>query len=330
MLNAGKTDEALNFFLSQSQDAIKSSHMESVNIFQDTTRYDRYIEKGEDFEKFYVTTGFEELDELIGGWDRQEEVATIVARTGVGKTWCLLKTAIAAASAGLDVGIFSGEMSADSVGYRIDTLISHISNGSIVHGNMSVKDEYSHFMRNLPTMFKGSIRVLTPDMIDGKAGVTALRGFIKKYNLEMLCIDQHSLLEDDRNARNPVDAASNISKDLKKLQVTEKIPIIAVSQQNRTQLDSGKVDSMQIAAADRIGQDSSVILFITSENDVMTLHLVKARNSLSGKRLSYSCDINRGVFQYIPEETNALDGAGSEELRKEFEYYENDEEGEVF
>ena len=33
----------------------------------------------------------------------------------------------------------------------------------------------------------------------------------------MLCIDQHSLLEDDRNARNPVEKASNISKDLKNL-----------------------------------------------------------------------------------------------------------------
>ena len=41
-------------------------------------------------------------------------------------------------------------------------------------------------------------------------------------------MDQHSLLEDDKKGRTPVDRAANISKDLKNLQVMKKIPIIAV------------------------------------------------------------------------------------------------------
>ena len=54
-------------------------------------------------------------------------------------------------------------------------------------------------------------------MINGPAGVSALRAFIEKEKLDILFVDQHSLLEDDRKAKNPVDKAANISRDLKNL-----------------------------------------------------------------------------------------------------------------
>ena len=51
-----------------------------------------------------------------------------------GKTWIGLKFAMAAALAGERVGIYSGEMSERKVGYRFDTLVSHISNYAITRG----------------------------------------------------------------------------------------------------------------------------------------------------------------------------------------------------
>jgi len=108
-------------------------------------------------------------------------------------------------------------------------------------------------------MYKGTIKVLTPANINGPVGVTALRAFIEKEHLDMLCIDQHSLLDDDRKAKNPVEKAANISKDLKNLQVLKRIPIISVCQQNRSSTEEG-VDTTHIAQSDRIGQDSTVVL----------------------------------------------------------------------
>ena len=59
-------------------------------MISDRTRYDAYIEKTKDLGAYYVTTGFPEIDNLLGGgWDRKEELATIIARPGVGK--CLQK-----------------------------------------------------------------------------------------------------------------------------------------------------------------------------------------------------------------------------------------------
>ena len=175
----------------------------------------------------------------------------------------------------------------------------------------------------LPNRYQGCLKVLTPQMIDGPAGVSALRAFIEKESLDMLCIDQHSLLEDDRHGRSPVEKASNISRDLKNLQVLKKIPIIAVSQQNRESTDNG-VNTQHIAQSDRIAQDSTIIIFFEQKDGIMTMHLVKSRDSANMKNISYACDLDKGLWQYIPEDGNALSGAGSEELKKEF--YEDEEE----
>lgn len=316
----GKTDEAVNLYINAANSIVKAKHIDSIDILQDTSRYDAYVERSQDFNKYYVSTGFKELDQIIGGWDREEELATIAARTNQGKTWILLKVAAEAAQQGLKVGIYSGEMSARKIGYRIDTLISHISNRSLTKGNTDVQNEYKRYIDSLPTRFTGQLKVLTPDDIGGPAGVTALRAFIEKEDLDMLCIDQHSLLEDDRHSKNPVDRAANISRDLKNLQVIKNIPIISVSQQNRSSTENG-VGTEHIAQSDRIAQDSTIIIFFeqNKEEHTMTLNLVKSRDSENMKQLTYAIDLDKGIFQYIPEEHNALEGAGCAQLVDDYE-----------
>lgn len=319
LLMEGKTDEAMAIYTSASQDMSKSVHMDSADLLDGSTRFDGYVAKSNDFGQFYIKTGFKELDELIGGWDRKEELATIVARPGVGKSWTLLKCAIAALEQGLRVGIYSGEMSETKVGYRFDTLVSHISNSSIIHGNSCVQAEYKRHIDSLTDKYKGCLKVITPAMINGPAGVTALRAFIEKEELDILCIDQHSLLEDDRRARNPVERASNISRDLKHLQVMKKIPIIAVSQQNRNSTEDGGASTAHIAQSDRISQDSTVIIFLEQKDGILTLNLVKARDAVNGKKIHYAYDFDKGVFTYMPDEGDPLDNEHCEELRKEFD-----------
>ena len=318
LLNDGKTEEATNLFLHASENISQGRHFNSVDIIADTSRYDDYVDRGENYNKYYISTGFKELDNIMGGWDREEELATIVARSGVGKTWVMLKIAVAAAQQGLTVGIYSGEMSEKKIGYRIDTLISHISNGAIMHGNQNVQLEYKKYIDSLKDRVSGKIKVLSPTMIDGSAGVNALRAFIEKDKLDILCVDQHSLLDDDRKGRTPVEKASNISKDLKNLQVMKKIPIIAVSQQNRNSTDSG-LDVSLIAQSDRIGQDSTVVIFIEKKDMVMTLYLAKSRDSVSEGKLQYAVDLNKGIFEFIPTETSVKDAEEVNSLREQYE-----------
>ena len=325
-LMEGDIDKAMELYTSSTDVVLKAKHIDAVDILTNTDRYEAYLQRCENFDKFYVKTGFKELDEIIGGWDREEELATIVARSNQGKSWILFKSAVAAVEQGLNVGIYSGEMSERKVGYRIDTLISNISNSSITKGNRQIQNEYKKHLDSLPNKYKGCLKVLTPNMIDGPAGVTSLRAFIEKENLDILFIDQHSLLEDDRHAKNPVEKASNISRDLKNLQVIKKVPIISVSQQNRNSTENG-VGLEHVAQSDRIAQDSTIVIFFEQKDGIMTMHLIKSRDSVNMKDLKYSIDLNKGLFIYIPEEDNAIDGQGVEDLRKEFE---EDEDEDIF
>lgn len=322
LINQDKIDEAMSVYTNAATDIVQSTHLDCVDIFHDTTRYNDYIDKCISFDKYYIKTGFNELDELIGGWDRLEELATIVARPGIGKSWVLHKVALAAAAQGLTVGIYSGEMSENKVGYRIDTLISNISNSAIMRGNDSVQLEYKKHMEQLPTKFTGTIKVLTPAMINGPAGVTALRAFVEKEKLDILCVDQHSLLEDDRKARTPTEKAANISRDLKNLQVLKHIPIIAVSQQNRSDVDEATSKTANVAQSDRISQDSTVLIFLTQKDGVLTLDLVKARDAVNNKQIQYAIDLNKGIFEFVPNEETA-DAQTMANLHNEFDGEDN-------
>ena len=198
-------------------------------------------------------------------------------------------------------------MSERKVGYRVDTLLGHINNGGIIHGNISFQNDYKKYIEELPTKVTGSLKVLTPAMINGPADVNSLKTFIERENLDILFVDQLSLLEDQRAGKTPVEKASNISKDLKNLQVLKRVPIISVSQQNRTSSESG-ADTTQIAMSDRIGQDSTAVIFIDKKDNIMKLTLVKSRDSENGKILTYVVDLNTGMFTYVPDEKDANEG----------------------
>jgi len=310
-------ERALMLVKETAEKSSQAVSLNCVNLFEDTSRYDAYLERTENYDKYFITTGFNELDKIIGGWDVKEELATIVARTGIGKSWFLIKSATAAALQGKRVGIYSGEMSVNKVGYRADTLIGHLSNGALVHGGASVKNEYKKFLDDMKEK-NLKLFVLTPKDINGAAGVSALRAFVEKYDLDVLYIDQHSLLDDDRKAKNPVERASNISKDLKLLQTIKQIPIITVSQQNRTNVEGKDFDTTQLAQSDRIAQDSTIIIFIERKADLFKLHLVKSRDTENGKIISYKVDLNTGSFIYIPEVDDTTNNNNEEEEMANF------------
>ena len=103
--------------------------------------------------------------------------------------------------------------------------------------------------------------------------------------------------------------------------VMKKIPIIAVSQQNREAVEeNGIIDVSHIAMSDRIGQDSTCVLFLEQKDNVLTMHIAKARDATAGAKLKYAIDLDKGIFDFIPIENDALNGSGCNDLEKEYEY----------
>jgi len=326
LLEADDTAGAMQYFKDSLEKLHTGSALQCTDIMSDTSRYDRYLDMIANQSKYFISTGFPELDKIITGIDRRNENMVIAARSGVGKSWVMLLIAAAAAKQGLTVGIYSGEMSVDKVAYRLDTLLGKIDNKKISRGDLYYKDHYKNYLDSLKCSGYGPIKVLTPNDIAGPATVDALQAFIEKENLDILFVDQYSLLEDNSRAKVAHEKVANISKSIKNLQVLKQIPIVAVSQMNRTKNEDKSQDTSQIALSDRIGQDATVILMLDKQDaedpnhpgaHKVTVNIVKSRDGGDGRKLDYLWNFNTGDYRYI---SNGNDGVTSEE---DFEEIEN-------
>ena len=327
-----KIDAAVNYFESSVENMRGGSPIKSVDILQDSSRYDKFVERTADRSKYYISTGFKELDNIIGGVDRENENMVIAARTGIGKTNLLIKFAVEFAKQGLRVGLYEGEMTEDKVGYRVDTYLGHIDNTGLNRGDASITSQYKTYLEGLKTGgIKGSLKVLTPAQVGGAVTVDTLEAFIKREHLEVLLVDQYSLLEDTSHAKSSWERVGNISKAIKNLQVRYCIPIISVSQMNRTKEEDGEQDTTQIGLADRIGQDATVVLMLSrsssnkskdskesKEKDLLHINIVKSRDGGDNRKLTYKADFNYGRFTYIPENLSA------EEAKETYDSYDGD------
>ena len=326
----GDVDSAKSLLVNTINLLNSNTTLDAVNVLESVeSRYEEYVDKCEDYKKYYISTGFKELDRIIGGWDLQNDYSCIIARPGVGKSWCALKSVAAAIDRGLRVGLYSGEMTVNKVSYRFDTLMSHISNTKLVRGNANIALEYKNYLDNLKNK-NGQLWVITPDMIPGDPTVDALESFIDKYKLEILFVDQQTLLVDSMKARMAYDRAANISKALKMLQVRKRIPIITVTQQNRSSTEDGKAGTENVAGSDRIAQDCTTVISVTKEDDLMKLHIVKARDGGTGRTLSYQVDLDHGTWEYVPNEDDGLFTDNDEDELYTPKFEASQEEGDVF
>ena len=325
LLEADDLQGATRYFLDSVENLHVGSALQCTDIMSDTSRYERYLDAGTNQSQYYISTGFTELDKIITGIDRRNENMVIAARTGVGKSMMLCAVAAAASKQGLCVGIYSGEMSVDKVAYRIDTLLGKIDNRKISRGDLYYKDHYKNYLDSLKCSGYGPIKIITPNDIAGPATVDALQAFIEKEHLDILFIDQYSLLEDTSRARAEHEKVASISKAIKNLQVRKQIPIISVTQMNRTKNEDKSQDTTQIALSDRIGQDATVILMLDKQDaeDInhkgsykFTVNIVKSRDGGDGRKLDYLWDFNTGIYRYI---SNDNDGVTSEEDFDELE-----------
>ena len=314
MLENNETDAAVDYFMKSTENLHVGSVMSCTNLLEDTSRYDRYLERTTNQSKFYISTGFPELDKIIGGIDRENEDFVISARPGQGKTQLLVKMACAASVQGLTVGIFEGEMSKDKIGYRVDTFLGHIKNSSMNRGDLYIQKEYERYIKSLAVSGYGPIKIITQNDVAGDMTVDALRAFIEKEHLDILFIDQYSLLEDKRHGKQEFERVGNIAKDIKSLQVEKHIPIISVSQMNRTKTE-GELDTSQISLSDKIPQYATILIMLEQKDQeetdpnnpkLITLNITKSRDGGDHRKVQYGVNFNTGEWNYIPNEKDGI------------------------
>lgn len=283
-------------------------------------RYEIYKNRSNATEPMTISTGLQELDDIFGGWEFGDELVTIVARTNQGKSWILMKFLAEAWKQGKRVGLYSGEMNHIKLGYRFDALFGHFSNRAITQGLQTAG--YDEYIQNLTEMSKkngGIFQIVTQKEFGGKPTVQQIRSFVENNNLDIIGIDQLSLMRDGRMQRGdmPRLQLSHIAEDLFLLSSERKIPVLALAQANREGAKKeGETDAPgleNIKESDDIAHNSSKCIGMRQSNFGLVLDIIKNREGRVGDKLLYSWDIDTGHFAYIP----SADDAAKPEIRQQ-------------
>lgn len=310
-----KTDAnaAAEYMINAVKDLEPNYQLGGVDIVAEAgVRYEEFLARKDKQKEWFFPTGFEELDDVIHGLQRGEELFVIVARINQGKSWILEKICTHVWSIGYNVGYISPEMSPTSIGFRFDTLNKHFSNKNLMWGNSNFDvDAYSDYIQNLQKS-EHSYQVATPLDFQKSITITKLRNWIKQNKLDLLAIDGITYLTDERFKRGDTKTTTltNISEDLMSLSMEMSIPIVVVSQANRggsfSEDEDGTPELENIKDSDGIAANASKVLSIRQmKNSVLRMEIKKQRGGKVGGRLDYTWDIDVGDFRFIPSDGDA-------------------------
>lgn len=251
------------------------------------------------------TTGFEEVDDIIGGLLPGAELFTIVGRPNEGKSWILLSMLTAAWKKGRKVLLYSGEMDEQQVGARFDSLVTHISNQAINRGllagsNIKRYEDHTNVISESGVEFI----VITPDDLGGKfLTPSVLDTLIQKHKPHVVGIDQLSLTDTEQEGSYRIDTKTKyniVTKDLFNLSSKHKVPVLLAAQATRKSEDNpNRIPGLaDIAEADNVGQNVSRCLSIAENNGIITFKLVKNRYGAKDVMFEYFWDKDTGVYSY--------------------------------
>src|SRR5437764_6835514 len=237
-----------------------------------------------------LTTGFNDLDSMTSGL-QQTELLIIAARPSMGKSSLALTLAHnAAIHAQAVVGVFSLEMSKESLVMRMLSSEGHVDAHRFRTGFLS-RDEWARLAGALGTLTETKI------FIDDTPGITVLemrakarRLATEQKRLDLIIVDYLQLMSgSSRRVESRQQEVSQISRELKALAKELNVPLVALSQlsrapENRT---DHKPQLSDLRESGSIEQDADVVAFRhdsevynrTDENkNIAELIVAKQRN----------------------------------------------------
>ena len=252
---------------------------------------------------------------MIHGVQRKEELFVIFARTNQGKSFVLEKICTHIWEIGFNVGYISPEMSANSIGYRFDTLYKNFSNKGLMWSKSGIDDEaYQKYIDELKSRNNRFI-VATAADFDRQITVTKLKNWVKKFKLDCVAVDGIKYLSDERYRKGDsvTTSLTNISEDLMALSVEVGVPVLVVVQANRSGVvDKNNTDDVpeleSIRDSDGIAMNATKVLSIRQTKEgVLKMEVKKNRYGAIGGKVAYNWDIDTGCFTYLPTSDSTVE-----------------------
>jgi len=266
-----------------------------------------------------VTTGFVDLDKKTAGL-QPSDLIIVAARPSMGKTTFAMNLCENAAMASdKPVLVFSLEMPAEQIMMRMIASLARVDQTKIRTGQNLDETEWSK-IASVFGMFKQKNNLY----IDDSSGLTptelrsrARRVYRENNGLSMIMVDYLQLMRAPAFSDNRTLEIAEISRSLKALAKELEVPVVALSQLNRTleqRADKRPVNS-DLRESGSIEQDADLIMFIyrdevyndnSEDKGVAEIIIGKQRNGPIGRvRLAFNGQFSR--FDNLAEQREYRD-----------------------
>lgn len=212
-----------------------------------------------------LSSGFAELDKMTSGW-QNSDLIIIAARPAMGKTAMVLSMAKnMAVNFGTHVAVFSLEMSKLQLVNRLIQNVCEIEGEKIKSGRLS-ELEWQQLMTRIKALYSA------PIFIDDSPGLSILelrtkaRRLVREKGVQFIVIDYLQLMNaSGMRFGSREQEVSMISRSLKELAKELNIPIVALSQLNRSvesRSDDKRPQLSDLRESGAIEQDADIVCFI--------------------------------------------------------------------
>jgi replicative DNA helicase len=245
-----------------------------------------------------VSSGFTEMDRMTAGLQRGELII-VAGRPSMGKTTLAMNIAEnAAIGSQVPTAIFSMEMSAEQLSFRMIGSIGRVNQtrlrtGKVTEQDWSRIDSAVSLMSGAPIFIDDS-GALTPTDVRARA-----RRLKREHGLGLIVVDYLQLMQVTGTVENRATEISEISRSLKALSKELDVPVVALSQLNRSveQRQDKKPVMSDLRESGAIEQDADLIVFIyreevyepdTPRKGIADIIIAKQRNGPVGEfRLTF-------------------------------------------
>lgn len=263
-------------------------HNDSVDITKNTEdRKAAYLRRKQNRGMMGIPMGIPHLDYLLKGLI-DETLTTIIATTGIGKTWLEVFVGSYALLNNYKVCHFITEMSTDIMRDRYEAMIygmmyDGFDYNDFKSGNLSIEQENNYF-----EFLENDLARLDPLVIENATGVSSVIAVIEREKPDLIMVDGAYLMEDEQGAKDDWLRVTHITRDLKKVAKNWHKPILINTQADQNTSRKSGPGLGDIKYSQAIGMDSDNILAMFRDevmfnDNEMGIRVLKQREGMTGK-----------------------------------------------
>lgn len=291
---------------------------------------DRYMKvKNNQFAFARMPWPWEIMNEVTGGI-QEDDFIVAFGRPKNMKTWVLVYLLAWAYVSGKTALVYTKEMTPENIYQRVFACIARIPYQELRSGKLLPEDELS--LMSTASVIKdqynstSSIIVLDGRSVGAGGDTVAwLQSKAEKYKPDIIFIDGMYLLSDSANGKKTADwqRVTNISRAVRQMILHLRIPVAATMQANRAAAKNSDANLDEIAYADAIAQDATVIMRTIEDKKNRKINLIMGGSRefrLHGIRINgipaTNFEFDSIMTEQETEEAKKLEAAESEGKKK--------------